>query len=281
MTVTSIRRFTTRVGANVSLVALAAVGAPIGAQAVNYSRAEQLLNWNADRLVSGDQVTPQWMKDGNRFWYRNKTANGAEFVLVDPASASKTLLFDHVKLARAMTAASDTAFDGNQLPFRTFRFTKDGDNETEIEFNAVRKHFICNIQSYRCTAGDTLPSDVPFVKSPDKKLEAFVSRHNLWVRNAETKKDSVQLTTDGVEYYSYGLTMPRPSQLQRPQPLRPQLRWSPDSRKIAVMRADESCSLALSTCAWLTLTVPSSWRTSAACWSTCCCAMESCARSFL
>jgi len=222
-----------------SVLVLIAAAAPIDAQQVNYARAEQLLNWNADRLVSGDQVNPQWLKDGNRFWYRNKTANGAEFVLVNPAAASRTLLFDQVKLAQAMTSASDTAFDGNKLPFQTFKFAKDGDNESEIEFNAVRKRFSCNIQTYRCVVGDTLPSDVPFVKSPDKKLEAFISKYNLWVRNAETHKDSVQLTSDGVEYYSYGTTMPRPSQLQRPQPVRPQLRWSPDSKKIAVMRADE------------------------------------------
>jgi dipeptidyl-peptidase 4 len=239
MTAPSIRRYAICLGASAPLLMLVAAGAPLGAQEVNYSRAEQLLNWNSDRLVSGDQVNPQWLKDGNRFWYRNKTANGAEFVLVDPGSASRTLLFDHVKLAQAMTAASDTAFDGNKLPFQNFKFTKDGENETEIEFSAVRKRFVCNIHLYRCTVGDTLPSEVPFVKSPDKKLEAFVSKNNLWVRNAETKKDSVQLTTDGVPYYSYGTTMPRPSQLQRPQPIRPQLRWSPDSKKIAVMRADE------------------------------------------
>jgi len=239
MTSSSPRRVTPRLGFPLSVLVLIVAAAPIGAQQVNYARAEQFLNWNADRLVSGDQVNPQWLKDGNRFWYRNKTSNGAEFVLVNPASASRTLLFDHVKLAQAMTSASDTAFDGNKLPFQTFKFAKDGDNESEIEFNAVRKRFSCNIQTYRCVVGDTLPSDVPFVKSPDKKLEAFISKYNLWVRNAETHKDSVQLTSDGVEYYSYGTTMPRPSQLQRPQPVRPQLRWSPDSKKIAVMRADE------------------------------------------
>ena len=52
--------------------------APLAAQQVSYARAEQLLPWNTDRLVSGDQVQPQWMKDGNRFWYRNKTSAGAE-----------------------------------------------------------------------------------------------------------------------------------------------------------------------------------------------------------
>jgi len=217
-------------------VLIAAV--PLSAQ-VTYSRAEQLLNWNTDRLVSGDQVQPQWFKDGNRFWYRNKTATGAEFVLIDPVTNARRLLFDHVKLAQAMTTASDTSFDGNKLPFATFRFGNDGDNESEIEFNAVRKRFTCNITTYKCVAGDTLPSEVPFVASPDKKLEAFIANHNLWVRNRATKKDSVQLTTDGVAYNSYGITMPRPSQLQRPAPQRPQLRWSPDGKKIAVMRQDE------------------------------------------
>jgi dipeptidyl aminopeptidase/acylaminoacyl peptidase len=138
-----------------------------------------------------------------------------------------------------MTVAGDTAFDGKKLPLQTLRFTNDGENEKEIEFNANKKRYVCNIDAYTCTVGDTLASDVPFVVSPDKKLEAFIHKHNLWIRDHATKKDSVQLTTDGVEYYSYGGTMPRPSQLQRPTPIRPQLRWSPDSKKIAVTRPDE------------------------------------------
>jgi hypothetical protein len=215
------------------------LGAQPASAQLSYARAEQLLTWNTERLVSGDAVVPRWMKDGNRFWYRNKTTNGTEFVLIDPVANARRLLFDGWKLAQAMTVAADTAFDGNKLPFQTFEFTNDGDNETEIEFNATKKRFVCNIASYKCTVGDTLPSDVPFVTSPDRKLEAFVSKHNLWVRDHATKKDSVQLTTDGIEYNSYGTNMPRPSQLQRPQPQRPNLRWSPDSKRIAVMRMDE------------------------------------------
>ena len=212
--------------------------APMLAQ-VSYARAEQLLGWNTSNLVSGDQVTPQWLRDGNRFYYRNKTVDGAEFVLIDPVSNVRRLFFDHDRLARAMTVAGDTAFDGKKLPFQTLRFTSDGDNEKEIEFNANKKRYVCNIETYACAVSDTLPSDVPFVVSPDKKSEAFIYKHNLWVRDHMTKKDSVQLTSDGVEYYSYGGTMPRPSQLQRPTPIRPQLRWSPDSKKIAVTRPDE------------------------------------------
>jgi dipeptidyl-peptidase-4 len=213
---------------------------PLAAQ-VDYTRAERLLNWHTSRLVSGDQVTPGWMKDGDRFWYRNKTTSGAEFVLVDPARNLRGALFDHSRLARALTLAADTAFDGNALPFTTFRFADDGADESRIEFTAVRKRFVCSITTYACTVGDTLPATGPFVKSPDKQREAFIHERNVWVRNAITRGDSVQLTTDGVEFNGYGLTERRPSQLQRPGPdtRAPNIRWSPDSRRLAVYRVDE------------------------------------------
>ena len=55
-----------------ALTATSAWGQP------DYRRAERLLPWNTARLISGDSVRPVWYPDGNRFWYRNKTATGAE-----------------------------------------------------------------------------------------------------------------------------------------------------------------------------------------------------------
>ena len=205
---------------------------------VDYSRADRLLPWNTSRLVSGDSVRPQWYPDGNRFWYRNKTATGAEYVVVDPVRATRSLLFDNARLASAMSVARDTAYDPSRLPFASFKFGNDGQNDREIEFTASRKKFVCDIAGYRCAVSDTLPSEVPFVLSPDKKWEAFIAKHNVWVR-PRGGKDSTQLTTDGVEYWGYGLTMPRPGELVRPQPRRPTIRWSPDSKKLAVWRQDE------------------------------------------
>jgi dipeptidyl aminopeptidase/acylaminoacyl peptidase len=217
--------------------AMPRVAAPLAAQ-VDYSRAERFLQWNTARMLAGDSVRPEWFKDGNRFWYRNKTGSGAEYVVIDPVRNTRQLLFDNARLAAAMSVARDTAYDPHRLPFARFEFTNDGENEREIEFTASKKRFVCDIAAYRCAVSDTLPSEVPFVLSPDKKWEAFIHRHNLWIR-PRRGKDSTQLTTDGVEYWSYGVTMPRPGQLRQPAPQRPNLRWSPDSKRILAWRQDE------------------------------------------
>ncbi len=208
-----------------------------------YHRAERLLAWNVGPLIGGDAVAPQWMAGGNRFWYRNQTSDGAEFVLADPARGTRTLLFDHDRLASAMSVAADTAFEGRKLPFRTFEFGAGpggatAPDEGTIRFNANARGFSCDIGAYVCEVGDTLVNRTPYVRSPDGRLEAFVHEHNLWVRPAEGG-DSTQLTTDGEEYWSYGVTALRPSQITLSLPVRPVLQWSPDSRRIAVQRMDE------------------------------------------
>ena len=204
-----------------------------------YARAEQMLPWSTARLVFGDSVTPRWYKDGNRFWFRNTTRNGADFLVVDPAAGSARPLFDNARLAAAITIATDTSYDPNKLPFRTFKFAQDEQDERRIEFRAGRKRVTCDIIAYACVAADTLPSDVPFILSPDRKWEAFVNRYNVYVR-PHVGGDSTQLTMDGVAEWPYGLNDPTPQQLIAPrmQPRRPQIRWAPDSRHLVVARMD-------------------------------------------
>ena len=224
----------------VALRAGAQASAPSAARDVRYDRAEQLLSWNSTRMVTGDEVQPQWMKDGQRFWYRNKIRQGAEFVVVDPARGARDLLFDNAKLAAAISTAADTSIDPTKLPFRTFRFAKDGDDERTIDFRFGRRRLTCDIAAYRCSAADTLPSDVPFVLSPDRKWEAYVRDYNVFVRARGMAADSVRLTTDGARDWSYGLGDPSPQErlAPNPRPRRPQLRWAPDSRHLIVGRQD-------------------------------------------
>lgn len=226
-----------------TLAASLAFGPIAVAAQVDYTRADRLLPWNASPLVAGDSVRPNWMADKTRFWYRNKTGSGAEWVVVDPVRNTRGLLFDNGRLAAAMSVARDTSYDPNKLPFTTFRFT---DNERAIEFNAARKRFVCVLATYACTVTDSLPDRRRYVVAPDSTMEAFVSRYNVWVRpyrrpgdSTTLARDSIQLTTDGERSWWYGQGDQQPqAQLHRRPPGAPNLRWSPDSRKIAVNRQD-------------------------------------------
>ncbi|MGI9627993.1 MAG: DPP IV N-terminal domain-containing protein, partial [Longimicrobiales bacterium] len=222
---------------SVLLVSGAALFAPsLAAQDVDYRKAELLLNWHTSPLIAGDQVRPNWIEDEDRFWYRNKTGEGHEFVFVDAPANQKRPLFDHDRLAAAMSLANDTSYVAKKLPFEEFEFV-DGDL-ARIEFEASKKRFDCNLAAYTCAVGDTVPDPRPFVESPDGQWEAFVMDHNLYMRPT-AGGDTVQLTTDGEEFNGYGLNYPRPNQVKDETPRRPTVHWSPDSKKLLVQRQDQ------------------------------------------
>lgn len=235
--------------AAVLLPAMAPPGAHAAAQAqetVDYHRAELLLGWHTSRLVAGGAVSPNWILDTDRFWYRNNNGAGHEFTFVDPAANAKRPLFDHYRLAAALSMAADTSYVPEKLPFESFDFV-DRD-EDRIEFTAAKKRFECNIREYQCEVGDTLPDSRPFVESPDERWEAFVMDHNLYVRPSARQAaegeeappaDTIQLTTDGEEFNGYGLNYPRPNQVKNETPRRPSVHWSPDSKKLLVQRTDQ------------------------------------------
>jgi dipeptidyl-peptidase 4 len=202
---------------------------------VDYARAEQLLTWNATRLITGDVAVPNWLADGTRFWYRSTTPRGGEFVLVDPAANTRRPLFENHRLAAAMSLANDTTYDPVKLPFDTLELI---DHERAIRVQVSGKLFTCELARYACSTSDTLPSLVPFVVSPDSVWEAFVHQHDVYLR-PRGGGDSIRLTTDGEELWSYGLAHPRPNDVRKKTPRRPDIRWSPDSRKLAVHRVDQ------------------------------------------
>jgi dipeptidyl-peptidase 4 len=197
--------------------------------AADYARAEKLMPYRTTPLVLHAGVRPTWLPD-DRFWYRNVTADGSEFVVVDPARRTRGPAFDHAKLAAALSTAAGATYDAGHLPFTEFDLSADGKT---ISFNVRGRRWTCDVQGNRCTGEGGRPALRNDVLSPDKKLAAFIRDFNLWVRDVATGKET-QLTTDGVKDFGYATDNAGWVKSDRPI-----LVWSPDSKKIATFQQDQ------------------------------------------
>jgi dipeptidyl-peptidase-4 len=195
----------------------------------DYERAEKYLGYNTTPLVANGPVRATWLP-GDRFWYRNQGATGAEFILVDAARSSKAPAFDHAAVATALTTAMGKPVTAARLPFTQITFAADN---SSFSFDSDLKRWTCAVQGTQCTSVDR-PAAVPNSElSPDGKLAAFIRDYNLWVRDTATGVDK-QLTTDGVKDYGYATDNAGWVSSDRPV-----LKWSPDSKKIATFQQDQ------------------------------------------
>ncbi|MEQ8423137.1 MAG: S9 family peptidase, partial [Cyclobacteriaceae bacterium] len=97
----------------------------------NYELASRFSPDNLKRLVFSTAVDPHWLKNSPRFWYVYETSEGKIYTIVDPRSKSKSLLFDHDKMAADMTRLTGDPYDKKNLDIENLEFIN---NETAIRF---------------------------------------------------------------------------------------------------------------------------------------------------
>ncbi len=243
-------------GALAAAIAMSAAGTtPATAQqmrsltAADYARAERQLATTTTPLVLGGAVRPVWLAN-DRFYYRSATAQGFEFVLVDPSTGSRKPAFDQARIAVGLGAATGTTYDAARLPFNAFDFTP---GNTAIRVMVAGKGALeCNVETGRCGAavddreamragappaggggGGRRGAGVPEVRSPDGRRAAFIRDFNLWMRDVKSGAET-QLTRDGVKDFGYATDNAGWTHSDRPI-----LMWSPDSRRIATFQQDE------------------------------------------
>jgi dipeptidyl-peptidase 4 len=225
---------------------------PSSLSSEDYARAEKLLFWNVSslfeaglkqqhsELVFNSVVVPHWLDKSDRFWYRNETQHGPEFILVDPDRASRQPAFDHARLAAALSEASGERYTAGHLPFDSFAFI---DGDRAIQFDVGKDRWNCTLSSFACTRSVLAQQPSPAeVISPDGHWAAFLRDHNLYVREVVSGKE-VQLTTDGEEYFDYASSpdsrQTAVSDRVSGKPVPPELVWAPNSKRLVTYRLDQ------------------------------------------
>ena len=213
--------------------------------AADYARAEKFLAAGVNPLVVGGSVNATFLPD-DRFTYRNTTADGSEFILVNPAKKTRARAFDHEKLATTLAAAAGGTFDPKKFPFQTIELSTDGKS---VSFDVEAKRWSCDVKGLACQSTGAAKGERPAfgrggagargaaannsVTSPDGKKAVFIKDWNLWVRDVASKEEK-QLTTDGVKDFGYATDNAGWRKSDRPVVL-----WSPDSKKVTTFQQDE------------------------------------------
>ncbi len=192
----------------------------------NYSRADQWVRSVSSRSFLM-QLTPVWLEEGKRFWYRADRGDGArEFLLVDSATGAKKPAFDHAKLLSAWRAEDATA---KILPFTTFEFrdpnlvyfeARSSGWEYDQGTGMLKKVAARERQRPRPNPPwreNLNPPDTREHTSADGNWIVQIKDLNVHLRRKG--EESKAITTDGTEMAYYA-----------------RLSWSPDSKRVVATR---------------------------------------------
>jgi dipeptidyl aminopeptidase/acylaminoacyl peptidase len=196
----------------------------------DYQRAYALRSDFSARKMYYADVHPQWIGGTEAFWYVRHTPDGEQYVVVDAARRKRSDLFDHARLAEALSKASGQEVKKGALSLQGLQVNEARDT---LRF-AFRNHsWTYAVKKNALTDGGVIPSPAPErhwmevddektadpVPSPDGKWTAFIKNQNVYVREVATGQEKA-LTIDGTlsNYYSAFIT------------------WSPDSKKVASCR---------------------------------------------
>jgi dipeptidyl aminopeptidase/acylaminoacyl peptidase len=203
--------------------------------AADYTRAEGRLNYSTEPFVDNNMGHLNWLS-GDRCWYRVLTARGSEFILINPVKGTRSVAFDHQKLAVALSTAMGKKVDPFKLPFQTFTFSND---DKTISFQTEGNGYRCDLAGNSCTTDTAARSRMRRQGgmneeiSPDGKKAVFIRDYNLWVRDVASGQET-PLTTDGVKDFGYATDNAGWVHSDRAI-----VRWSPDSRMIATFQQDQ------------------------------------------
>ena len=215
-------------------------------------------------LIEGGRVAPNWMPDGNSFWYAEGGPQHTVIHRVDPNTGTVDELFDTPRLRAVLTEALGHEPAGLGVPFRQLAFA----GTSSVQFTVEGQTFVLNLDTYavqrlrppsslslvsylvseteRATPKTFVrevfqglgPRPYPERLSPDGQWFVGLDNHNLTLR-ATVDGRIVPLTDDGNEFEQWDVE----TTLWNP--------WSPGSQRLVVARIDSRGMPRIPTIKWL------------------------------
>lgn len=141
-------------GLAVSTLTLAAGVEPEKVRKANYPNAFKYSREFLQQFTYDTSVTPNWINKSDNFWYVYRTSKGTNYWKVTPANRSKEPLFDHAKLAAALSELSKKPIEAHALSLSRVSLSDDG---AKLKFVFDDYQYDYEIVANKLTKGDRAP----------------------------------------------------------------------------------------------------------------------------
>src|SRR5213083_273590 len=209
---------------------------PLAAQGVQAPPLTVHAIWGS-REYASDLVDITWMKDGKAYTAIEQDASGnTDLYQLDALTGTKQLLVRGADLV--------PPGGGKPIVIEEYRFSGDGSklllftNSARVwRQNTKGTFYVWDLAGKRLVPVSARPGYQQFAKfSPDGRMVGFVRDNNLYVTDLATGAETA-LTTDGGENVINGTS---DWVYEEELDLRDAFRWSPDGRRIAFWRFDQT-----------------------------------------
>ncbi len=216
---------------------------PINAQEItqdDYRRAVSYMYDNYNNKTAFNLYTSvNWFKDGSGLWFVDYSKAGKAYKTVDFKKHQVDLLFDHERLAAALSEILNKTIKPTALSISSIEPTENGNYTFKAEDKkyalALNTYTLLEIEEEKKEPENSFES-----KSPDGKWVAYTKNYNLYIKATETEEEH-QLSFDGKKDYEYATYYGWYDIIEGENGERPKhfyVNWSKDSKWISTSIVD-------------------------------------------
>lgn len=203
-------------------------------QKANYKQAEKFRTAGSE--VGSLSVSPNFLKNSDKFWFTYKTGEGTKYYFVDPDRKTKSFLFDNEYMAAELTKITTKPYQAGNLKLKDVEMK---DDQRTLKFKSDEFNYEYDIQTKILSQKDSVKENKDrnnwATFSPDSTYMLFAKKHNLYMmKRGDKDSTEIQLTTDGEPFYSYAWGE-RDTTSKR---VWARAYWFKDSKKFYVQRSD-------------------------------------------
>ncbi|WP_147676643.1 S9 family peptidase [Algibacter pacificus] len=168
----------------------------------DYNRAVSYTSSNRYNKTVFNLNTPvNWFENNKGLWFIDYSKEGKTYQIINFKDYKVTTLFNHKKLAEALSKLlkKDVAF--NNLSLSNIEF----ESENRLSFKTLGNTYIFNLISYELQLKDKVTQEAKNQfesQSPNGKWIAYSKNYNLFIKSTETNEEH-QLSFDGKKHYEY------------------------------------------------------------------------------